>query len=270
MSQSDDPGRPDTPYGQGAGSAQPYGAPADPHGTPPGYGQPEYGQPQQGQPQYGQPEYGQPQYGQPEYGQPQYGQPQYGQPQYGQQPSYGQPAYGQQQYPSPAPYGAQYGQYGTSAVPARPPHVIVAAVLGFIFGALGVLASLFFLIGGALASGAAGSADDEFAELGVYAGVLGGAFIIGGLLALAWTVVTIWGSVWALTGRSRVMLLVGGSIALVFTLIGLLGSAGDNSSTGGGIIVNVLFVVGALAIVVLLCLRPAADFFAAHRGRRRA
>ena len=261
MSQSDDPGRPDAPYGQGAGSAQPYGAPADPHGTPPGYGQPEYGQPRSGQPQYGQ---------------PQYGQPQYGQPQYEQQPSYGQPAYGQQQYPAPAPYGGQYGQqpaygqYGTSAVPARPPHVVVAAVLGFIFGALGVLASLFLLIGGALASGAAGSADEEFAELGAFAGVLGGAFIVGGLLALAWTVVTIWGSVWALTGRSRVMLLVGGSIALVFTLIGLLGSAGDSSSTGGGLVVNVLFVVAALAIVVLLCLKPAADFFAAHRARRRA
>ena len=55
--------------------------------------------------------------------------------QYGQQPAYGQqPGYGAVR--------AAYGQYGASAVPARPPHVITAAVLGFIFGALGVLVSL--------------------------------------------------------------------------------------------------------------------------------
>src|SRR3954453_5385596 len=70
MSQSDDPGRPDAPYGQGTGSGQPYGSPADPYGQ---------------QPQYGQ------------------------QPTYPQQPQYGENQYGQQQYGAPAPYGAQYG-----------------------------------------------------------------------------------------------------------------------------------------------------------------
>jgi hypothetical protein len=247
MSQTDDPGRPDTPYGQGAGSGQPYGSASEPYGQPPAYGQPQYGQPQPGQPAYGQP----PAYAQ----QQQYGTPSPYGAQYGQQPAYGQPG---------------YGQYGTSAVPARPPHVIIAAVLGFIFGAFGVLISLFAVIAGAFASGVSGRADEEIPGLGAVAGAVGGVLIVVGLLALAWTVVTIWGSVWALRGRSRVMLLVAGSIALAFTLIGFLGSVSDNSSNGGGIVVQLLFLLAALAIVVLLCLRPAADFFAAHRARRGA
>jgi hypothetical protein len=262
MSQSDDEGRSESPYGQ-----------------QPRYGQPPYGQPEQGQPQYGQPQYGQPQYGQPEQGQPQYGQPQYGQPQYG-QPEYGQQygapvpygdQYGQQSaYGQQAGYAQQYGQYGTSAVPGKPPHVTIAAVLGFVFGALGVLVTLFSIVGGALASGVVGSAEQEIPGLGTIAGAVGGVLIVVGLIALAWTVVMIWGSVWALRGRSRVMLLVGGSIALAFMLIGFLSSLGDENTTGGGIVVNLLFLLAALTIVVLLCLRPAAQFFAAHRARRGA
>src|SRR5688500_6567156 len=131
MSQSDDQGRPEpNPYGQGGGSSA-------------------YGQqpPPSGQPQYGQPQYGQEQYGQPQYVQEQYGQQQYATPapygdQYGQQPAYGQQAGYPQQY------GQAYGQYGAAA-PAKPPHVITAAVLGFIFGAFGVLVSLASIIGGA-------------------------------------------------------------------------------------------------------------------------
>jgi hypothetical protein len=237
MSQTDDPGRSDSPYGQGAGGGQPYGAPADPYGQQPQYGQ----QP----PQYGQ---------QPAYGQ-QYGAPAPYGDQYGQQPQYGQPG---------------YGQYGASAVPAKPPHVIIAAVLGFIFGAIGVLLSLGSIIVGALASGAADSADEEIPGFGALAGAVGGVLIVVGLLALVWTVVMIWGSVWALSGRSRVMLLVGGSIGLAFTLIGFLGSVGDNNTSGGGIVVNLLFLLGAVAIVVLLSMPPAAQFFAAHRARRGA
>jgi hypothetical protein len=78
----------------------------------------------------------------------------------------------------------------------------------------------------------------------------------------------IWGSVWALSGRSRVLLLVGGSIGLAFTLLGFLGSLGDDTQGGGSVVLNLLFLLGALAIVVLLSLKPAADFFAAHRARR--
>jgi hypothetical protein len=146
--------------------------------------------------------------------------------------------------------------------------VIVAAVLGFIFGALGVLASLVLFIGGAFATGASNQLDQEIPGLSGFSGAIGGALIVIGLLALAWTVVIIWGSVWALSGRSRVMLLVAGSIALAFTLIGFFSSVGDSNTTGGGIFFNLLFLVASAAIVVLLCLKPAADFFAANRARR--
>jgi hypothetical protein len=79
----------------------------------------------------------------------------------------------------------------------------------------------------------------------------------------------IWGSVWALTGRSRVVLLVGGSIALAFTLFGLIGNLADAETAGvGGVITSLLFFLAALAIVVLLSMKPAAAFFAAHRARR--
>src|SRR5688500_1298360 len=251
MSQTDDPGRSESsPYGQGTGGNAP--------GQSPQYGEPQYGQPQYGQPQYGQPQYGEQQYGQQEpYASP----APYGD-QYGQQPAYGQqPGYPQQ-------YGQAYGQYGTTATATKPPHVITAAVLGFVFGAFGVLVSLASIVGGAVASGAAGSASDEIPGLGAIAGALGGALIIFGVLALAWTVAMVWGSVWALSGRSRVMLLVGGSVAVALTLIGFLGSLGDDTTGGGGIIFNLLLFLAALAIVVLLLLKPSADYFAARRAQR--
>jgi hypothetical protein len=221
-------------------------------------GQP-YGQPGQ---QPGQP-YNQPQYGQQSGSSPsQYGQQQ---PAYGQQYGQQQPAYGQQYGAAPA----GYGQYGQSAVPSKPGSVITAAVLGFLFGALGAIFSLVAIFAGAVVGGASGAADEEIPGLGGLGGAIGGAIIVFGLLLLIWTVVMIWGSVWALTGRSRVMLLVGGSIALAFTLIGLLGNLADSGNTGAGnIITSLLFFVGALAIVVLLSMKPAAQFYAAHRARR--
>ena len=256
MSQSDDPGAGSTPHG-----STPYGAP------PPG-GQPQYGQPQYGQPPYGQPQYGQPEPAQPAYGQTPYGQPSYGQPAYGGQ--YGQPGYG-------AP--AAYGQYGHSAAPARPGGVITAAVLGFVFAAFGVLATLAVFVGGAALVGMAGafeSTDDPFAgELaGDAAAGIGIGIVIVGLIFLAWTVVMVWGAVWALTGRSRVLLLVGGSVAVLVTLIGVLGGlldAGSGSTTSDntiGVVTSLLFFAAAVAIVVLLSLRSATQFFAAHRARR--
>jgi hypothetical protein len=273
MSQSDDEGRSESsPHGQGstAGGGQ--------------YGQPEYGQPQYGQPEYGQPQYGQPQYGQPQYGQPQsgeqlHGQPspygqqydpasQYGQQPYGQQP-YGQQSYGQEQYGQEQYGQGPYGQYGQSAVPARPGGVVTAAVLGFIFGALGVLVSLVLIVLGAAASGASNSDTEVLPGLEEFAGAVGGVLIVVGVLALVWTVVMIWGSVWALTGRSRVMLLVGGAIALGLTLLGFVSNLVDSTNaTAGGVFWNVLMVAAAIAIVVLLSLKPAADFYTAHRARR--
>jgi hypothetical protein len=277
MSQSDDQG------GAGSGSAgqEPYGQPSyepQQHGQQPPYGQPQYdpqhhgeqqyGQQQYGQQQYGeqpaQPSYGQPESTQPQYGQSQYGQPPYGQPQYGQPPAYGQQYGYAQQYGQPQPYG----QYGTSAVPARPAGVTTAAVFGFIFGALGVLASLGLILGGAFF----GSLFDDLAQNDTSAAgaadVVTGVFVFFGIVALAWTVIMIWGSVWALTGRSRVMLLVGGSIALAVTLLGLVAGLGGSGSTAGGIVTTLVFVLAALAIVVLLASKPAAAFYAAHRARR--
>ncbi|SFL50177.1 hypothetical protein [Geodermatophilus ruber] len=214
----------------------------------------------------------------PEYGQP-HGAPQ---PSYGQQ--YGQQPYGQQYQPSPYGQGQQYGQqpgypqqygqqpgygpYGQSAVPAKPGGVVTAAVLGFVFGAIGVIVTLFSIIAGAAVGGSATDIDDIPGLEGL-AGAIGGVLLVFGLITLAWTVVTIWGSVWALTGRSRVMLLVGGSIALAVTLFGLIGNLSEADVNGaGGVVTSLLFFLAALAIVVLLSMKPAANFFAAHRARR--
>jgi hypothetical protein len=268
MSQSDDQGRSEsTPE---SGSTPQYGQPQ--------YGQPQYGRPEHGQPQYGRPEHGQPQYGRPEHGQPQYGQSEHAQGQYG-RPSYGQQQHGQQ-YQAPGAYGGQYGQqpaygqqYGQAPTygqygpgqPAKPGTVITAAVLGLVFGALGVIFTLLAFVAGSAASSVFGSlsGDDEAAS-GILAVVVVLAVLIG-----AWTVVTIWGAVWALNGRGRVLLIVAGSIAIAFTLLGFLGAIGDASNSGtGGIVWSLLLFVAAVAMVVLLSMKPSADFFAAHRARR--
>ena len=241
MSQSDDQGRSESyPHGPGGGAQQ---------GQPPHGGGPE---------QYGQPQYGQ-QYAQPQQGQPGYDQGGYPQ-QYTTPVDYGQP-YGQ-----PAGYGQQYGQYGSSAAPAKPAGVITAAVLGFVFAAIGGLLSLVAIVAGAAASGAGAELDEEIPGFGSVAGAVGGLLLALGLVVLAWTVVMVWGSVWALTGRSRVLLLVGGSVALALTAIGFLGSLAEG--TTADVVTNLVFLLAALAIVVLLAMRPAAEFFAAHRMRR--
>jgi hypothetical protein len=294
MSQSDDQDRSEpTP---GPGGASRYGSAE--HGQQPG--QPQYGQPQYGQPQYGQGEYGQGEYGQQPYGQQPYGQSGYGQPAqqqpyggtgyeqspYGQQApaAYGQDQYGQGQY-GQVQYGqgqSGYGQYGQPSYehgygqapafgpygpgqPAKPGTVVTASVLGFVFGALGVIFTLLTFVAGSAASSLFGElAGDDEAATGILAVI-----ILLGLLMGAWTVVTIWGSVWALTGRSRVLLIVGGSIAVAVTLLAFLASLGDAENSGaGGVVWTLLMLVAAVAIVVLLSVKPSADFFAAHRARR--
>ena len=219
-----------------------------------------------------------PQHGQqPGYGAGgQSGYPQYGQPQYGQPGDYGQYApqgqYGQYQY-------GQYGPYGQSPVPARPTPVVVASVLGFVFGALGALMSLAFLLGGALLGTVLEDvvasdptlADVDAGEIGEVTDVAL-AFAIGaGIAALVWTVLMIWGSVRALTGRSRVLLLVGGGIAVAVTalfLFSILTGLSTGDVGGGEVLFALVPFLGAVAIVVLLCLAPAAQFYAAHRARR--
>ncbi|MFU0570669.1 TM2 domain-containing protein [Gardnerella vaginalis] len=90
--------------------------------------QPEYGQ------QYDQPQYGQDQ-AQPEYGQ-QYDQQQYAQPQYDQQ-QYAQPQYSDPQYTQPQ-YNQQYTDYSQNEVVVSKRSKMVAALLAFFFGFLGV------------------------------------------------------------------------------------------------------------------------------------
>jgi hypothetical protein len=256
----DDQGRQETtPLGQPLDPAAPRddstGTGSSAYGTGSGaYGQP-YGQTEQ----YGQP----PQYGQ----EPQYGG--YGQgPQYG---GYGQPQqYGQYQ---PSPYG-QYGApqqptgygYGQPPAVARPGGVITAAVLGLVLGAFGVLVSLLLVIVGAVAAGGASGLDDEIPGFGAVTGAVAGVLLAIGLLAVAWTVVMIWGSVWALTGRSRVLLIVAGSIATAVTGVMLIGSLSDGD--GGGIVFALLLFAASVATVVLPSLSSAAQFYAAHRQRR--
>jgi hypothetical protein len=283
-------GQPDQPDA-GPTGASVWGAPPAgpaPYGqqppAPPSSGAP-YGQPASGQ-QYGQSGYAPPAYGQ-QHGQSGYGQPAYGQ-QYG-QPAYGQPAYGQQ-YGQPAhagqygqhgqsPYGqAPYGQYG-QAQPARPGTVITAAVLGLVHAALGLLATVLFLAGGTIIDDFADvlAETDPTIDSGDVSGSIDdvrAALVVIALLALAWTVVMAWGSVLALRGRSRVLLLVGSSIAVattgVFVLIGLVGASTGPGESGetGGVVLLLVFFLAALAMLVLLCLRSAAQFFAAHRQRR--
>jgi len=190
-------------------------------------------------------------------------------PQYG--PQYGRPAQ-YPSYPPPSPYGS-YGGYGGAAVPARPGQVILSAVLGIVYGALGVLLGLLFIVGGVAATSAGDSADSAIPGLGRMAGAVGGVVIAIGLLALVWAVLMIWGSAWALTGRSRVLLIVGGSISIATTgiaVLGTLGSMNDSSTHNGplAMLLSLLFFIGALAIVILVSRRPAAHFYAAHRARR--
>jgi hypothetical protein len=281
-------GRAETPVPDGSpeptgssswGRAPAYGPPPSgpdqhqysPYGTPAGHDQSAYGQPQHTQP-YGPPVYNQPapgQYGQPSFGQPSFGQPSYGQAPPGQAP-YGQAPHGQVPYGQP-PFG--------QAPPARPGSVITAAVLGLVHGALGLLVTVGLLAGGALIddfvdviaqsdptidTGQVDSSVDD-----VRAALVGVAVV-----ALAWTVVMVWGSVLALRGRSRVLLIVGSSIAVAVTglvlLGGIAGLAGDPGADGqvGGVLFLLVFFLAALAMLVLLCLRSAARFFAAHRQRR--
>jgi hypothetical protein len=227
-------------------------------------GQSPYNQSPYGQPPYGQPQYAQPQYDQPPYGQPPYGQPPYGQPPYG-QPTYAQPQYGQPQY---AP-----------AQSARPGTVITAAVLGLVHGALGLLVTVACLAQGALVDDLVGTLaeSDPSIDPQVAASSVDGvraALTAIAVLALGWTVVMVWGSVLAVRGRSRVLLLVGASIAvattalvLVFGLVGVASSPGQSGETGAVLFLLALFLL-ALAMLVLLCLRSAGQFFSAHRQRR--
>jgi hypothetical protein len=246
-------------YGRPGGEPEP--APSSGQQYPP----PEYGAQPYGQPWHSGNEQGRPPYGSPGYPPPEYGQAQYGQADYG-QPQFPPPVYGQQQYGpgSYVPPGAP--AYGEPVTAPRPGGVVTAAVLGFLFGAVGIILSFAAIVLGAVATGASGAANSSLPVVGA----VGGAIIGIGILALIWTVVMIWGSVWALTGRSRVLLLTGGSVALVFTLLGLFGNLANSGRGGGGssIVSSVVFLAAAALIVVLLLAKDATAFYASHRSAR--
>ena len=268
----DDDGRADAVHGQDRQEAAGYG---DRSGSssaayPSQSYDPSYGQQGAAQQSYGSPAYGQ-QYpsphGQRGYEQPGYGQQGYEQPGY-QQQGYEQPGYGQQGYGQQyaAPYGQPYpaaGGYGQVAVPPRPGGVVAASVLGFVWGALGVIVTVVLVVIGA----AGGSVVNSLVDDNSVGRAFTGAFVFLGIVALAWTVITFWGSAWALSGRSRVLLLVSGSIAVAATALMFLGSLTGNSNAGG-VIVALVLLAGSVAIVVLLARSQATRFFAAHRLRR--
>jgi len=248
-----------------AGQQPSWGAPQpgeQPWGPPPQHGRPA----PTGQPHHPQPHHPQSQYEQPRYGQPRYGSP------YGQAPQYGQAPYGQ-----PSPYGP-YGPYGQPTVPSRPGTVITSAVLGLLYGVLGLLTALLFVIGGTYADDVIDAVEDAdptlegtlgSSELDSFRAVL----VVFGVLALVWAVVMVWGSFLALRGRSRVLLLVGAWISVAATgvllLVGGIGTATASEGDGAaGIVVLLLLFLGTVAMAVLLLLRPSTAYFAAHRHRR--
>jgi hypothetical protein len=274
----------------GAHGATAYGAPAPSWGGP-GQGSAPWGPPQpgertetaphgqvpHGQPPYEQVPYGQPPYGQAPYGQPPHGQPPYGQAPYG-QPPFGQPPYGQQF--AAGPYGppSPYGPYGPPSAPGRPGTVIAAAVLGLLYGALGLLVTLVLVAFGALVDDvvdAIATSDpslDDSLDPAAVDSVRAGLVVVG-VLALAWAVVMVWGSFLALRGRSRVLLLVGTSIAIAVTgalaLFGGIAAATEPDSGGAaGIVLFLLLFLGTVGTLVLLVVRPSGTYFAEHRRRR--
>jgi hypothetical protein len=150
-------------------------------------------------------------------------------------------------------------------------------VLGFVYGAFGLLAAVSTLAFGAVVDDLVGMLEDSDESIGtVDATAVDAAragLVVVGLIALAWTVVMVWGAVLAIRGRSRVLLVVGGSVAIAGTafllLVSIIGAADPaTEDAAAAVVLSVLLFLGAVAIVVLLCLRTAAQFFAAHRARR--
>jgi hypothetical protein len=148
-----------------------------------------------------------------------------------------------------------------------------------VFSALGALVALGLLLGGALLGTVMEdlvASDPAFSDVdpGEVGEVTEVALLFGigfGVVALLWTALMVWGSVRALTGRRRVRLLVGGGIAVAVTalfLLAVLSALSTGGAGGGEVLFSLLLFLGALAIVVLLCLRPAAQYYAAHRARR--
>ena len=172
---------------------------------------------------------------------------------------------------APGPYAS--GPYVPSPYvpgsrPAKPGGVVTAAVLGFVWGALGVLVTAGFVVVGVTGGSfvddlAVSSGEPDLAR------VVTGVLVVAALLALAWTVVMVWGAALALKGRSRVPLIVGGSVSIAVTGLYAVAALADASEAGAGaVLVSLLLLVVSLLVVVLPCTRSATRFFATHRALR--
>jgi hypothetical protein len=228
------------------------------------YDQPPYPGVPYGSDQYPAAPYAAPQHPAGPYAAPQYPAP----PQYPAAPQYPAGPYAPPQHPA-APYGQPAG-YGPppGSRPAKPGGVVTAAVLGFVWGALGVLVTFVFVLAG-VGGNSLAEALDGTAGAQVGARFLTGVAVFLALLALAWTVVMVWGGVLAVSGRSRVLLLVGGSVSIAVTGLYFVVVVANAADAGAGpVTVTFLLLAVSVLIVVLLCTRSASRFFAACRTLR--
>jgi hypothetical protein len=182
------------------------------------------------------------------------------QQQYPQQ--YPQQQYQQQQYqqatPAHHPWGAAPAGYPTPAQPSRPAsasrpgQVLTAAILAFLLGGL-------MAIGGIVAIGASRSADSAGGILGVSG--LGGVVVAVGLVFLLLAALMIWGGIWAVMGKSYLLLLITACVFGVLSLISLI----QTLSNGGNPAAGILGMVICAVIVVLLASQPSRNWFAEQK-----
>lgn len=98
------------------------------------------------------------------------------------------------------------------------------------------------------------------------AGAVSGIIIFLALVFVVIAVIMIWGSVLAVTGRSRVLLIVGASILTAFGLFGFLGSLDNAGTDTGGVIFQLVGLVMSILIIVLLSIGSASQYFASKRA----
>lgn len=204
-----------------------------------------------------------------------YGQPNgwqsYTAPSYSTQPTAAQDGAGYaQQYGQGYGYGQPYGYAPqTAAATPRPGSVVAAGVLGFLWAALGFILTLYLLTKGSQANDYASTGNQFFPGLGdVISGFAGYLFAMA-FYGLLWTVLMIWGGIWAIGGRSRVGLMVGGSVAIGDTgFLCFLVLANPSVTPSGYLLVVIAAFAISIFIVAALCTRSAAEFFAAQRAPR--
>jgi peptidoglycan/LPS O-acetylase OafA/YrhL len=150
--------------------------------------------------------------------------------------------------PTGRPEPQDRGPLGRFGAPAgqgsqRPSHVLVAAVAGFLEAGLLMLAALAYFLASAREP----------------------SFVVFGAVFLGLSLACVLGSVQALRGRNRAVLVVAGgvaaAIALVLIAISVANGAGFNAFSA-------LIVLLGVAAVVLLLQAPSREWFAARRSGR--